>query len=226
MHAFVAADTLCAVSAYGRYLVSSDRGVSHLDMAKIFREDAEFASRKLPVIERNQTKYVPMYDTTKVGKNSSTPAIPLPLYPPRTSISFLLQFPLVSQIFLLPPCISHFLSPFPSPRPPSSLLFLSFPLPFPHPSPCQLPLLGPKRTRRAAAPRQGRPPRHGPRPMLQGHCLVLLSPLKIYAGVAAIISAIHTSIASVTRPSNHYTGILPPIPTERRYGIGLTEQSV
>ena len=226
MHAFEAADTLCAVSAYGRYLVSSDRGVSHLDMAKIFREDAEFASRKLPVIERNETKYVPLYDTTKVSKIHPLPPSPsLSIHPARR---FLFFFNSLSRLSNLPAPALHLplsLSPFHH-LAHSLLSFLSFPLPFPHPSPCQLPFLGPKRTRGAAAPRQGRPPRHGPRPMLQGHCLVLPSPLKICAGVAAIISVIHTSIASVTRPSNHYTGILPPIPTERRCGIGLTEQSV
>lgn len=60
---------MASASAYGRYLVSSDRGVSHLDMAGVFRADPVFAGKRLPGHERNETKYVPLYDSSKVRRD-------------------------------------------------------------------------------------------------------------------------------------------------------------
>jgi len=196
MHALEASETLCAVSAYGRYLVSSDRGVSHLDMAKIFREDAEFASRKLPVVERNETKYVPLYDTTKVGKNSSTPAIPLPLYPPRSSFSFLRFLFFFNSLSSLKsscsrPASPTFSLPFPSPRPLSTLLFSPFPSPismstsFPRSKESSACSCAPSRT-----PSSTWPATYAPRASSHPatHSKICLGAVAIYTSMAMILS--------------------------------------
>lgn len=52
-------------TSYGRYMLSSDTGITHLEMAQMLAQDPELAKYKLPTKAQEDCTYKPLYNANK-----------------------------------------------------------------------------------------------------------------------------------------------------------------
>ena len=60
---------ICNPAAFGRYIVSSDQGISHLEVATYLASDAKLATLPIAKHAESPTTYSPLFNTAKAQRD-------------------------------------------------------------------------------------------------------------------------------------------------------------